>query len=247
MRGETSQSQSLLSQLRGSFGGDRLAYILILFSLVMGAITAYVLASVDYVSGDTDFLVPLLSIDILALLVLALLVGRQFWRLWVERRRRLAGHQLHWRLAILFGGLTTLPAIIVTLFALFVVDYSLRGWFAERISTAVNESVTVAESYFDEHARSISGESLAMANDINREAYRLSGNRNLMNRYLSDQANLRNLSDAIIFDSTGQVLAKSRFAFAITFANLKNAWLEQARGSEISFCVLMKQIKCDNY
>ena len=185
MRGEPSQSVTLFSQMKGWVSGDRLAYLLILFTLAMGAITAYVLASVDFVSGDTDFLVPLLGVDVLALAVLAFLVGRQFWRLWVERRRRLAGHQLHWRLALLFGGLTTLPAIIVTLFALFVVDYSLRGWFADRISTAVNESVTVAESYFDEHARSISGESLAMANDINREAYRLSGNRNLMDRYLS--------------------------------------------------------------
>ena len=123
MRGETSQSQSLISQLKTWVGSDRMAYLLILFTLAMGAITAYVLASVDYVSGDTDFLVLLLGIDILALAVLALLVGRQFWRLWVERRRRLAGHQLHWRLAMLFGGLTTLPAIIVTLFALFVVDY----------------------------------------------------------------------------------------------------------------------------
>ena len=233
MRGEPSQPVTLFSQIKGWISGDRLAYLLILFTLAMGAITAYVLASVDFVSGDTDFLVPLLGVDVLALAVLAFLVGRQFWRLWVERRRRLAGHQLHWRLALLFGGLTTLPAIIVTLFALFVVDYSLRGWFADRISTAVNESVTVAESYFDEHARSISGESLAMANDINREAYRLSGNRNLIDRYLSDQASLRNLSDAIIFDSTGQVLAKSRFAFAITFTNLKNAWLEQARGGEV--------------
>ena len=233
MRDEPFQSETLFSQMKGWVSGDRLAYLLILFTLAMGAITAYVLASVDFVSGDTDFLVPLLGVDVLALAVLAFLVGRQFWRLWVERRRRLAGHQLHWRLALLFGGLTTLPAIIVTLFALFVVDYSLRGWFADRISTAVNESVTVAESYFDEHARSISGESLAMANDINREAYRLSGNRNLMDRYLSDQASLRNLSDAIIFDSTGQVLAKSRFAFAITFTNLKNAWLEQARGGEV--------------
>ena len=128
MRGETSHSQSPFSQLKGWVSGDRLAYLLILFTLAMGTITAYVLASVDFVSGYTDFLVPLLGIDILALAVLALLVGRQFWRLWVERRRRLAGHQLHWRLAILFGGLTTLPAIIVTLFALFVVDYSLRGW-----------------------------------------------------------------------------------------------------------------------
>jgi len=212
---------------------DRLAYLSIIFTLIMGAVTAYALTRVDYLSGDTDLLVWLVAIDALALVGLGALVGRQVWRLWRERRQRLAGHQLHWRLAILFGGVTTLPAVIVTLFALFVVDFSLRGWFAERISTAINESVRVAESYFDEHARSISGEVLTMANDINREAYRLAGEGNLMGRYLSDQAALRNLSDAIIFDGSGQVLAKSRFAFAVTFANLETSWVEKARNGEV--------------
>ncbi|MEL0042923.1 MAG: hypothetical protein VW828_06115, partial [Candidatus Puniceispirillum sp.] len=117
----------------------RLAYLSIIFTLIMGAVTAYALTRVDYLSGDTDLLVWLVAIDALALVGLGALVGRQVWRLWRERRQRLAGHQLHWRLAILFGGVTTLPAVIVTLFALFVVDFSLRGWFAERISTAVNE------------------------------------------------------------------------------------------------------------
>ncbi|MGB1900538.1 MAG: ATP-binding protein [Candidatus Puniceispirillaceae bacterium] len=215
------------------FSEDRLAYISILFTLGMGAVTAYALTRVDYLSNDTDFVMWLIIIDALALLVLGTLVGRQIWRLWSERRQRLAGHQLHWRMAVLFGGVTTFPAIIVTLFALFVVDHSLRGWFAERISTAVNESVRVAESYFDEHARSISGEVLTMANDINREAYRLVGKGNLMGRYLSDQAALRNMSDAIIFDGTGQVLAKSQFAFAITFANLESSWVEKARKGEV--------------
>ncbi|MGB2205132.1 MAG: ATP-binding protein [Candidatus Puniceispirillaceae bacterium] len=215
------------------FSEDRLAYISILFTLGMGAVTAYALTRVDYLSNDTDFVMWLIIVDALALLVLGTLVGRQIWRLWSERRQRLAGHQLHWRMAVLFGGVTTFPAIIVTLFALFVVDHSLRGWFAERISTAVNESVRVAESYFDEHARSISGEVLTMANDINREAYRLVGKGNLMGRYLSDQAALRNMSDAIIFDGTGQVLAKSQFAFAITFANLESSWVEKARKGEV--------------
>ncbi|MGB1328980.1 MAG: ATP-binding protein [Candidatus Puniceispirillaceae bacterium] len=215
------------------FSEDRLAYISILFTLGMGAVTAYALTRVDYLSNDTDFVMWLIIVDALALLVLGTLVGRQIWRLWSERRQRLAGHQLHWRMAVLFGGVTTFPAIIVTLFALFVVDHSLRGWFAERISTAVNESVRVAESYFDEHARSISGEVLTMANDINREAYRLVGKGNLMGRYLSDQAALRNMSDAIIFDGTGQVLAKSKFAFAITFANLESSWVEKARKGEV--------------
>ena len=218
---------------KGWFSEDRLAYISILFTLGMGAVTAYALTRVDYLSNDTDTLIWLVVIDALALLVLGTLVGRQIWRLWSERRQRLAGHQLHWRMAVLFGGVTTFPAVIVTLFALFIVDYSLRGWFAERISTAVNESVRVAESYFDEHARSISGEVLTMANDINREAYRLVGKGNLMGRYLSDQAALRNMADAIIFDGTGQFLAKSQFAFAITFANLESSWVEQARKGEV--------------
>ncbi len=226
------QRVSKLSE-KGWLSEDRLAYISILFTLGMGAVTAYALTRVDYLSNDTDTLIWLVVIDALALLVLGTLVGRQIWRLWSERRQRLAGHQLHWRMAVLFGGVTTFPAVIVTLFALFIVDYSLRGWFAERISTAVNESVRVAESYFDEHARSISGEVLTMANDINREAYRLVGKGNLMGRYLSDQAALRNMADAIIFDGTGQVLAKSQFAFAITFANLESSWVEQARKGEV--------------
>ena len=76
MRGKTSQSQLLFSQFKGWFGSDRLAYLLILFTLAMGAIRR--IAGVDYVSGDADFLVPLLGIDILALAVLALLVGANF-------------------------------------------------------------------------------------------------------------------------------------------------------------------------
>ena len=230
---KNSNKNSPMTDKKSWFSEDRLAYISILFTLGMGAATAFALTRVDYLSNDTDFVMWLIIIDALALLVLGTLVGRQIWRLWSERRQRLAGHQLHWRMAVLFGGVTTFPAIIVTLFSLFVVDYSLRGWFAERISTAVNESVRVAESYFDEHARSISGKVLTMANDVNREAYRLVGKGNLMGRYLSDQAALRNLLDAIIFDGTGQVLAKSQFAFAVTFTNLEPSWVEKARKGEV--------------
>ena len=90
MRVNTSHFPLSFNQLRSWISSDRLAYLLILFTLAMGAITAYVLANADYVSDDTDLLMVLLGVDVLALAVLALLVGRQFLRLWVERRRRLA-------------------------------------------------------------------------------------------------------------------------------------------------------------
>lgn len=215
------------------FRDDRLAYISVVLTLFLGAATAYSLSQVSGDSDNSQQIIGLLVVDFLAVMVLGTLVFRQIWQLWSERRQRMAGHQLHWRLALLFGGVTTLPAIIITLFALFVVDYSLRGWFADRISTAVTGSVQVADSYFEEHASSIRTDVLTMANDVNREAFQLSGNPQLMGQYLSNQAALRNLAEAIIFDGTGQVIAKSRFAFAVTFSNLGNDWLSNARAGEV--------------
>ena len=169
--------------------------------------------------------------------MLAVITGgfviRQILRLWTERRQKMAGYQLHWRLALLFGGVAALLAVITTAFALFVVDYSLRGWFADRISTAVTGSVQVADAYFEEHSSSIRSDVLTIANDVNREAFKLLDDPNMLNQYLTNQTVLRNLSEAIILDGTGQVVAKSRFAFAVTFTRIADDWLEQARNGEV--------------
>jgi len=226
-------ARAVSAQKKGWLREHNLAYLTILFTLAMGVATAITLSRVETLDDDAGMLTALLVVDIVAVLVLGTLVIRQIWRIWSERRQRLAGHQLHWRLALLFGGVTTLPAIIITLFALFVVDFSLRGWFADRISTAVTGSVQVADSYFEEHTSSISSDVLTMANDVNREAFRLADSPEQMGRYLNNQAMLRNLSEAIIFDGTGQVIAKSRFAFAVTFSNLRSDWVERARAGEV--------------
>jgi two-component system nitrogen regulation sensor histidine kinase NtrY len=238
MTAQTGKDSGVTDRQQPNFGKrllreDNLAYLIILFTLVMGVATAYSISHIGSLDDNADILTVLLVIDLVAVIVLGTLVVRQIWRIWSERRQRLAGHQLHWRLALLFGGVTTLPAIIITLFALFVVDYSLRGWFADRISTAVTGSVQVADAYFEEHSSSISSDVLTIANDVNREAFRLANDPAQMNVYLNNQAALRNLSEAIIFDGTGQVLAKSRFAFAVTFTSLRTDWIDQARSGEV--------------
>ncbi|MGB2209510.1 MAG: ATP-binding protein, partial [Candidatus Puniceispirillaceae bacterium] len=70
-------------------------------------------------------------------------------------------------------------------------------------------------------------------NDINREAPRLLSSRQRLNEYVSNQTVLRNLSESVIIDGTGQVLAKSRFAFAITFTTIDDTLIEQARSGDV--------------
>ena len=215
------------------FSENRVGYLAVLAALAIGIYTIYTLAQFDPVKSDGNHLTALIVVDVLAVIIVGGFVIRQILRLWVERRRKMAGYQLHWRLALLFGGVAALPAVITTAFALFVVDYSLRGWFADRISTAVTGSVQVADAYYDEHSSSIRSDVLTIANDVNREAFKLLNDPNLLNKYLTNQAVLRNLSEAIILDGTGQVVAKSRFAFSITFTNIGGDWLEQARNGEV--------------
>ena len=115
------------------------AYLSVLIALGLGLATYWLLSSEAYLQGESEWAALLLGVDIIALAVLLTFISRQILQLISERKRRLAGYQLHWRLVTLFAGITVIPAIIVVAFSVFVLDFSLRGWFNDRISTAVNE------------------------------------------------------------------------------------------------------------
>ncbi|MDC3286901.1 PAS domain-containing sensor histidine kinase [Alphaproteobacteria bacterium] len=212
---------------------DRFVYLIILLTFALGVIIYLTLSGISDISTQSDFILSVFGIALFITLFLIFFIGRQMVRLWAERKQKLAGSQLHLRLALLFGGITAIPAILLAIFAISILDYSLRGWFAERISTAVSESVQIADSYFEEHSSSVRGQLLTMANDVNREAPRLINNRAQLNDYINNQTAIRNLSEAVIIDGTGQILAKSQFAFSLTFASLTDDLVERARGGEV--------------
>ena len=205
----------------------------VLISVLFSIFSFLALSTVETLPQQSEFLLSIFAIASLCLVGLLFLIVRQIIRLFIEKKRKQAGSQLQLRLAVLFGVITVFPSIIVASFAVSVVDYSLRGWFSERISTAVNDSVTIADAYLEEHTRSVRGQVLAMANDVNRDGLKLAQNKQIFNRFITDQVGIRNLSEAVILDGTGQIIAKSRFAFSIIFSDLNREWLERARNDEV--------------
>ena len=205
----------------------------VLISVLFSIFSFLALSTVETLPQQSEFLITIFAVASLCLVGLLFLIVRQIIRLFVEKRRKQAGAQLQLRLAVLFGVITVFPSIIVASFAVSVVDYSLRGWFSERISTAVNDSVTIADAYLEEHTRSVRGQVLAMANDVNRDGLKLAQNKQIFNRFITDQVGIRNLSEAVILDGTGQIIAKSRFAFSIIFSDFNREWLERARNDEV--------------
>ncbi|WP_193170619.1 sensor histidine kinase NtrY-like [Nisaea nitritireducens] len=209
------------------------AYVLAALAIVAGLGTYAAFTRAGPAGPDPDVVLGILYADFSLLLLLGVLVAYRLARLWVERRKGLAGSRLHVRLVTMFSVLTVAPTILVSVFSLVMFDFGIRSWFSERVSTAVTGSVAVAERYLEEHRQVIRGDVLAMANDINREAPFLVNNSARFSQVLRAQAALRNLTEAVAFDSTGRILARTNLALSFDYEPLPEEAMSKARLGDV--------------
>jgi two-component system nitrogen regulation sensor histidine kinase NtrY len=215
----------------------KLALTLSLAVIASGIATYAVIAGSGPLRGPNPQTVfSMLTLDLVFMLLLAALVGRRLLRVWAERRAGAAGARLHVRLVVLFSVVAITPAILVAGFSALVINFGVEQWFNKRVSTAVDESLAVASAYLEEHQQVIGGDALAMANDINREGPAFLRNPYRLTQMVGAQAAFRGLSEAIVFDSSKQVLARAGLAFSMELSidGIPQWAIERARSGEVA-------------
>ena len=227
-------TEKLILAARRGISSRKAAYALAAAAIASGVATV---ASITGRSGrayDIDTVLSLLYIDGILLLLLAVVVIRRLIQLWTERRRGAAGSGLHVRLVVLFSLVAVTPGILVVVFSALFRNFGMQSWFSERVRTALNESMAVAKAYLHDHRNIIETDAFALANDLNLNAARLMRSRQLFNDVLSSQSALRSLSEAVVLDSTGQVLARARFSLIPEIENLSIDAFETANDGKIA-------------
>jgi len=212
---------------------SKMAVVLLVCGIFSGVATYAAFTEKPFLGNDPDTVIWLLNLDLIILLLLGLLMAQRIVGLFSGRRRKLAGSHLHVRLVYLFGILAAAPAIIMTVFSALFFHYGIQSWFSERVQTAVNESQAVAEAYLAEHKQAIAADTLAMGNDLDRQAAFLSGNPRALEKLVETQSLIRNLSEAIVVDSNNRVFARSKLAFSLEFEPLPPAALREAQKGEV--------------
>jgi two-component system nitrogen regulation sensor histidine kinase NtrY len=152
-----------------------------------------------------------LLLDLVLVLPLCAIVAWRVVQVWSERRRGLAGSRLHVRLVLLFSLVAVIPTIVVAVSSYLLFNFGVQAWFSQPVKVAVESANDVAESYLREHQQNIRADVLSMASDLNQGAPFLSVNPARLNQVVAAQAALRSLSEAVVFDADGQVLARSGF------------------------------------
>ncbi|MEQ8736414.1 MAG: PAS domain-containing sensor histidine kinase [Rhodospirillaceae bacterium] len=194
---------------------NALVMILSLAAIVSGVATFAALSSWGESGPSANTVLILLNIDLFLLLALGVLITRHVAKLWSNRRSGVSGSRLHVRLALLFGVVAITPAIVMMIFAALLFTLGVESWFSERVRTALVESTEVAEAYLAEHIQVIRADALSVASDINRQWPQLNRSEGVLDRFLSTQAALRGLTEAVIFRDDMQVIAKAGYTFAL--------------------------------
>ncbi len=228
-----SRIYSAYESFRRSGWERKLGILLGLAAIVSGFSTYAALKAMPPFGDDTDTIIWLLNLDLVILLLLVALISWRVVALWSGRKKGAAGSQLHIRLVLIFSVLAATPAILMTLFSAYFFHFGIQTWFSDRVKTAVMESQAVAEAYLHEHQQVIRADTLAMANDLDRQASMLVANQAVFDRVMRTQSMLRNLSEAIVFDSKGRILAETGLTFTLEFAELPDYALEQAGSGDV--------------
>ena len=181
----------------------------------------YLIISKVYFLNDYIFIFSLfLFIICLFFSYLFFLFLKYFLSFWKEKQLKRAGNELRNKLVFIFSAIALIPTLIISIFSVLIFNTALNSWFNPIISSAVLQSEKVANQYLLEHQNAMRGDVLEFANILNINALNLSSNKNKFNKFIDNYTRKNNLSEAVLIDSNGNVLAFSDFVFEYTYADI---------------------------
>lgn len=211
----------------------KLTVVLIIAAIASGIATyGAITQSSNPFGPDPRTVVGLVLTDLILLLALTVIICRRIVKLWLARRRGSVGSRLQTRIVLMFSLVSMVPTVIVAVFSALFFNYGIQSWFDQRVTTALEESVAVAEAYLKEHKNLISADVWSMAAELNRNSRLFSSNPEAYQQLVSKMARERYLADAVVFQSN-KILAQTSLSFSLAFERLPMDALKKAAAGNV--------------
>ena len=186
-------------------------------AMVVVAVATYtIITGITDIEVDKNVLDLLILVNSISILVILTLIALQLLKLAKARKSNIAGANLHSRLVFYFSIISAIPAILVAIFASYTLSQGLDSYFSERTKRVIDNSLAVADLYFESASNSVWTSAGELALVINRiyPLYRNSIETNPTSRAnmeyeLGVQALFKQLDGALIWDQKNdKILAK---------------------------------------
>ena len=182
-------------------------------------------------AGQSAWLRFFLLLDLVYVLLIVGIVLVRILYVLSQRRSRLAGSKLHFRLASVFTTMSLLPTITVAVFATISINLGLEAWFSDRVQSVVGTSLSAARSYADEQQAALIDDIRSVADHLQnfKKNKALTEDDELRNELASRQIELqRGLKEAFILDGSGNIELRGERSYLFDFEKPSEQDLRQA-------------------
>jgi two-component system nitrogen regulation sensor histidine kinase NtrY len=171
--------------------------------------TFVVLADLTPIAPVDAVVKTLLLINLATVILLIGIIGHEVWLVVQARRRGRAAARLHVQIVGLFAVIAAVPAILVAVVASVTLDRGLDRLFSTRIKLIMENSLTVADAYLQEHAQMIRGDIMAMSFDVTRAKPLFDSERERFKQFFTAQARVRGLTAAMLISADAAIIERA--------------------------------------
>src|ERR1700761_936845 len=195
-----------------------LAAFAVVLALLSACLTFAVLTGLTPIEPTPAIVYSFMLINVATILLLVGIIVREVWQVMQARRRGRAAARLHIQIVSLFSIVAVLPAIIVAIVANLTLDRGLDRLFSGPTHAVIQNSLSIARAYTQEHAQLIRGDILGMANDIAHARPLFDQDRGTFRELLTASAAARNLPGALLIDKDRNILESAQTGVQLSFA-----------------------------
>ena len=217
------RNKSLSMWLSNYLNLKPLQSVINVFLILLGpilAVATYLFLGPFNGSGQSVWLRFFLLLDLIYVLLIVGIVLVRILYVLSQRRSRLAGSKLHFRLASVFTTMSLLPTITVAVFATVSINLGLETWFSERVQSVVGTSLSAARSYANEQKVALVEDIRSIAEDLQKflKTRRFVEDDELRNELALLQLELqRGLKEAFILNGSGDIELRGERSYLFDF------------------------------
>jgi two-component system nitrogen regulation sensor histidine kinase NtrY len=192
-------------------------YITVILALTCACFSFFLLMGLTPIQPTEQVVFWALAVNGLLTGLLVLELALEIAMLIRARRRGRAAARLHIRIVGLFSIVAVVPAILIAVVASITLNRGLDHWFSERTRAIVDTSLSIAQAYAEEHARTLKVDILGLRSDFERAQTLLEQNPDRFQAFMNSIAALRGIPGVFLVKPDGSLIAQANFQFSTNY------------------------------
>ncbi|MDX1631443.1 MAG: ATP-binding protein [Thermoanaerobaculia bacterium] len=138
-------------------------------------------------------------IDVLLILTILLVLARNLFKLWIERRRRRLGAKLKTKLVATYIGLSLIPVLVLFFYASELLQQSIERWFTAPVEQVLEQGSAVAEQVLERTTRTTMTDARELARELEGFDVDVLARRPQLDRHLQTQLRREDLDFLAVY------------------------------------------------